>query len=822
MEGTISVNSNIVIGCTAVEYEEGTGTLPATNQIAIYAKADKMMYQQDDTGLESLLGGGLDGPAGATVNNRLALWDGITGNLLKESSFIIDAAGDLSGLIGLDVNGANNINLTTSDDDVAAINILASNGGIKIDSSLALDIDAASVDIDTTAAFSLDGAAASNVSVSGAGIDLTLASSLGIVLISGGEAAVDSVRIIAPAAAGGITMISGTAGFNVDTTGAFSIEGDLNSIIKAVGAGIDLSLSSLAGRVIVNAEEATANAITLLSAAGGLDANVALQMNLDSSQAAADAVRIVASNASGGIDINAGSAGIDLLTTGAFSIDGAAASNVSVSGAGIDLTLASSLGRVVINGGEGVADAVRIIASTAGGGVDVDSGSGGISLTTTGNLTIDATGSFSIDGEAASNISVSPPGVDLTLSSALGKVVINGGEADDLAVHINNTDAGGGITINAGSSGLDMDSTGGAVSLSSDRNIGFDIQLNSTDAAGGLDVNVGSSGIDVDMALGTFVLTSTHLDTSSVLELQQTGTNGSDAEVFVGIRDPSATITGKDGSLYIQSNSASSNLYQNVSAGASGTVWARISGFPPNYLDGLLVSDNSVTLKNISAGCARSDDDTFDIVSSGVLTPNVSVSGLNGLDTGSQAADTWYSIWVIADSTGVNAVGSLLSVSSTSPVVPGTHDKKRRIGWVRNDSGSDFYEYDCTSTGKDRLFMWNELATILELLTDGAATSFTNIDISELVPPTSTLAYINTNYTAAGINDFATFRTAGLAGTSPITTPRAHRCYAGGFGTGSTSTCYHIRTDSTQNIEYANATASEETDCWLLGYTDSL
>src|SRR5690606_40990648 len=55
------------------------------------------------------------------------------------------------------------------------------------------------------------------------------------------------------------------------------------------GAGIDLTLASSAGRVVMNGEEAAADALRLLSAAGGLDADVALQMNLVSSQNAADA-----------------------------------------------------------------------------------------------------------------------------------------------------------------------------------------------------------------------------------------------------------------------------------------------------------------------------------------------------------------------------------------------------------------------------------------------------------------------------------------------------------------------------------------------------
>ncbi len=90
--------------------------------------------------------------------------------------------------------------------------------------------------------------------------------------------------------------------------GAVAISSDTASNFSVTGAGVDLTLASAAGRVIVNGEEAAANAITLLSAAGGIDADAALQINIASSQNAADAIRIVAS--AGGIDVDAvGAAG---------------------------------------------------------------------------------------------------------------------------------------------------------------------------------------------------------------------------------------------------------------------------------------------------------------------------------------------------------------------------------------------------------------------------------------------------------------------------------------------------------------------------------
>ncbi|MCF1193316.1 hypothetical protein LRR18_17135, partial [Mangrovimonas sp. AS39] len=79
--------------------------------------------------------------------------------------------------------------------------------------------------------------------------------------------------------------------------------------------------------------------LDFVSDVGGITLNAGL--------GTADAINLSTSSAAGGIDIDAGTAGIAIDTTGAFSIDGAAASNVTTTGAGIDLTLASVLGSVL-------------------------------------------------------------------------------------------------------------------------------------------------------------------------------------------------------------------------------------------------------------------------------------------------------------------------------------------------------------------------------------------------------------------------------------------------------------------------------------------
>lgn len=157
---------------------------------------------------------------------------------LTTTAFDIDA----SGALGLDSDAATTIggagvSVTSDGGDLDLVgdgtnDIDITNGGANI------DIDSATLQVDTTAGFSVDGAAGSNVTTSAG--DLTLEATAGSTNVNGGEAAADAVRLNASNAAGGIDIDAGTAGVAIDTTGGFSVDGDAASNIST-SAG-DLSL----------------------------------------------------------------------------------------------------------------------------------------------------------------------------------------------------------------------------------------------------------------------------------------------------------------------------------------------------------------------------------------------------------------------------------------------------------------------------------------------------------------------------------------------------------------------------------------------------
>jgi len=271
--------------------------------------------------------------------------------------------------------------------------------------------------------------------------------------IGGGGTAANDINIAGGAVASTVNIGSASAGaIAVDTAAGISLGAATASDFSVSAALADLTLQSAAGRVIVKGEEAAVSAVELVSAAGGISASSALQLSLISSEAAvADSVRIQASAADGGIDVDAGTGGLTLDSTGAISIDAAAASNFSVSGAGIDLDLASTGGRIIATSGEDAADSIYLHANagtsetirlhsdlgTGAASVHLESDVGGITLTS-GLASADAinlsasAGGVDVDGALQVNIASSQAAtgaVTLAVSNAAANITNTGAVA---------------------------------------------------------------------------------------------------------------------------------------------------------------------------------------------------------------------------------------------------------------------------------------------------------------------------------------------------------------------------------------------------------
>ncbi len=171
----------------------------------------------------------------------------------------------------------------------------------------------------------------------------------------------------------------------------------------------------------------------------------------------------------------------------------------------------------------------------------------------------------------------------------------------------------------------------------------------------------------------------------------------------------------------------------------STVVRQNIALLAPGYVSGArltFVSAPSVTVGEAGQRSVVVDSTgNFPLVWIGTLTANITVAGAGGLQTGqSEAADTWYQVLIIGDSSGTNATAALLLPDGVAFSQSG-YDVFRRVGWVRNDGSSNFLEFFQSGKGNDRTIQYNENVPNLRVLNNGSATSFTNVDLTSFVPP---------------------------------------------------------------------------------------
>lgn len=685
-----TVIAGVVVGAVPPANESQAGIAEIATQVETDAGTDDTRIVTPLKLATYIAAGGGSGSFVDLTATGTVSFTGATGPYSITSATASDVGVTGAG-IDLTIDSASGQLILTGGEAAAnAVRIQADNVGGGID----IDAGTLGIAIDTTGAISLDGAAASNFSVSGAGIDLNLASSAGRIIATAGEDAADAIYLHANAGTsetirlhsdqgtgaasvhlesddGGITLTSGLAsndainlnasagGVDIDGLLQINIATSQNAadaiVINASAGGIDITNTGTAGEDIdiassgasvnISSTENAALAITL-NANGGTSETIQIRsqqgtgaasinvtstvggVTLASGLASADAINITASNAGGGIDVDAGTAGFIVDTTGGISLDAAAASNFTATGA-FDITFQSTAGSIIINAEEAVtdaidiqtvaggidinagleinidsaeaavADAIRIVASAADGGIDIDAGTGGI--------TVDSTGAISIDGAAASNVTATGAGIDLTLSSVGGSVLVsstenaalairlhaNGGTSETIQLHsdqgtgvgsVNLLSDVGGLTLRsagfASSDAINLESVLGGIdadaalqiNIASSQAAATAIQLTASDAAGGITLTAGTGAVNV---AGNLNLTSVATKMSY---------NGGAATDFIGTATLTAgTVTVANTNIaatdriFIQRTAVNAStllgeLTYTISAGASFTV----------------------------------------------------------------------------------------------------------------------------------------------------------------------------------------------------------------------------------------------------------
>ncbi len=188
------------------------------------------------------------------------------------------------------------------------------------------------------------------------------------------------------------------------------------------------------------------------------------------------------------------------------------------------------------------------------------------------------------------------------------------------------------------------------------------------------------------------------------------------------------------------------------------------------YISGLRLLNDATTPNtkiNVSIGQCRDSTDTIDIVIDTATVIDTAVIGLNGLDTGTLGASSFYKVFAIADSSNYRPSGFIITLASNSvPVMPFGYDSYRLIGYVKTDGSSHFLVFymPVTSSGNNRYLQWD--APIAVTVTDsGTSATYSAMDLSVGVPNANfakAKLYAKWDPNAAG--DLLTFQASGGVG----------------------------------------------------------
>jgi hypothetical protein len=259
--------------------------------------------------------------------------------------------------------------------------------------------------------------------------------------------------------------------------------------------------------------------------------------------------------------------------------------------------------------------------------------------------------------------------------------------------------------------------------------------------------------------------------------------------------------------LYAKTELGVTQLYARASDGLITQITPPIRA----SINGLVVAWTSVSTVTIGVGVCRDNNDNFTIRTTAPIVANIAVAGAGGLDTGAEAASTWYAVFVIADSTGVLPVNSLLSLPGNTPtLLPAGYDIWRRVGYVRNNPSSDFREFVTYGQGAERSIQYRDALSSRQQLTGGASTGVAGVNCGSLIPNSSA---------------FGRFQIAqrGTVGASFYDDPAQGLANAQrSLLAGNTACDVKMRVSASQRIAYSNAAAGGLVDVWVLGYEEQL
>lgn len=174
--------------------------------------------------------------------------------------------------------------------------------------------------------------------------------------------------------------------------------------------------------------------------------------------------------------------------------------------------------------------------------------------------------------------------------------------------------------------------------------------------------------------------------TTSTTTRKATETMSGDIKVFDNIDRATTSFEVNGGTLTIKNQAGIGKLLTSNATGIA--AWTQMTyNAPPSEL---AITTGSASTLVLTANSIGIQEYVAVAVST---TVDITKAGAGGLDTGAEAASTWYYGYLIFDSSGTNGVGFMLSVSSFNPTMPSGFNKKVRVTAVYNNASSNFNHF---------------------------------------------------------------------------------------------------------------------------------
>ncbi len=232
------------------------------------------------------------------------------------------------------------------------------------------------------------------------------------------------------------------------------------------------------------------------------------------------------------------------------------------------------------------------------------------------------------------------------------------------------------------------------------------------------------------------------------------------------------------------------------------------------YVTGMQVAYEATNQLSVSAGAVREQTNVNDIVATAAFNVYTNRQGLNGLDIGTIAASTSYTLFAVSNSYDKSVFGAVLSTGVDAPnALPEGCDMYWPIAHnIETDGSANLLNFVRVGNGHIRTHLFD---APIAVVTAGAATSFTAVDCGDIVPA-NCKALLLVSFTPNSAGNAVRFRYKGFAAANGETG------VSGSVAAVAVTQNSYIIVDADSNFEYKVSNASDAATVSVIGFEDVL